>query len=356
MKSNNRNVLSIWILCIIGMFTLSPIIVQAQSYAAWYSLAQKRINTLRKGNFGIKIVDKNGQPYSGLVSVRMAKHEFPFGIAFDFYEAPVSMGNSYSTTAAINCKADQEIYKTDRRGGTLVYAIPVESGKKYKLTLKFTENYYSKSLRSFNVSVEGQLLLKNFDIFANAGGKNIAKDTVVYVTPTDNSINIELKALRDNASISGIVIDEVGGVNVIRINCGGASLTTQDGNQYVSEVGYFDPDVKTVNTATKEEWMKAAMYKYFNSGVSGNSFKWSGIQSQHIAPNYANFDNAVNWTRKVGWELKGHTLLWGGDNDHSMPGWVRALPTPKAINDTCKMRVIREMTRYKGIVKEYDVM
>jgi hypothetical protein len=39
-----------------------------------------------------------------------------------------------------------------------------------------------------------------------------------------------------------------------------------------------------------------------------------------------------------------------------MPDWVRNLPTPQAIMDTCEMRVVREMTRYKGIIKEYDVM
>jgi len=122
----------------------------------------------------------------------------------------------------------------------------------------------------------------------------------------------------------------------------------------VSEAGYFDPDVNTV--ASDEQWAKAAMYKYFNYGVSGNSFKWSGIQPQHTEPNYTNFDNAVDWTQKVGWDLRAHTLLWGGNDDHSMPGWIRNLPTPEAITDTCKMRVTREMTRYKGIIKEYDVI
>jgi GH35 family endo-1,4-beta-xylanase len=39
-----------------------------------------------------------------------------------------------------------------------------------------------------------------------------------------------------------------------------------------------------------------------------------------------------------------------------MPDWVRALPTPKAITDTCKMRVQREVSRYKGVIKEYDVI
>ncbi|MBN2612801.1 MAG: endo-1,4-beta-xylanase, partial [Bacteroidales bacterium] len=174
------------------------------------------------------------------------------------------------------------------------------------------------------------------------------------VTATENYISIELAALLDNASIKGIEIDEVGGANIVRINCGGPALTTQDGNQYIIEEGFFNPDVSSV--ATREQWMKAAMNKYFNYGACGNSFKWSGIQPQHTEPNYTNFENAVQWTQKVGWELRAHTLLWGGNDDHSMPGWVRNLPTPQAITDTCKMRVIREMTRYKGIIKEYDVI
>jgi hypothetical protein len=64
----------------------------------------------------------------------------------------------------------------------------------------------------------------------------------------------------------------------------------------------------------------------------------------------------VRWAQKVGWELRGHALLWGGNDNHSTPGWVRNLPTPEAIYDTCKMRVIRDVTRYRGIVKEYDVI
>lgn len=355
MKVIKLKVISIWILCLAGIFIVSPLVTQAQSYATWYNKAQERIDTLRKGDFAIKIVDKKGQPYSGAVSVRMAKHEFPFGIAFDFYEGSVSMGNTYSTTTAVQAKADSEIYKTERWNSYLAYAIPVESGKKYKLTLKFAEIFFGTSgSRLVNVNVEGQLFLKNYDVFAEARGKNIAKDTSIVVTPTDGFINIELTALKDNAAIKGIVVDEVDGVNVVRINCGGAAITTKDGNKYVSEEGYFDPDGNTV--ATDEQWMKAAMYKYFNYGVSGNSFKWSGIQPQHTQPNYKDFENAVKWTQKAGWDLRAHTLLWGGNDAHSMPDWVRKLPTVAAITDTCKMRITREMTRYKGIIKEYDVI
>ncbi|HEX2933902.1 MAG TPA: endo-1,4-beta-xylanase [Bacteroidales bacterium] len=335
-----------------------PAKINAQSYATWYNTAQERIDTLRKGDFGIKIIDKNGQPYSGPVSVRMKKHEFPFGIAFDFYEGSVNMGNSYNTSIAVQAKADSEIYQSERYGSFLAYSIPVESGKEYKVTLKFAEIYFSSAgSRLFDVNVESQSFLSNYDVFAEAGGKNIAKDTSINITPTDSYINIELTSKSSNASIKGIEIIEIGTGKTIRINCGGSDLTTQAGNQYKSEQGYFDPDANTV--ASEDQWEKATMYKYFNFGVSGNSFKWSGIQPQHTAPNYTNFENAVAWTKKVGWELRAHTLLWGGyeySGDHEMPRWVKDLPTPQAITDTCKMRVIREVTRYKGIIQEYDVM
>jgi GH35 family endo-1,4-beta-xylanase len=102
--------------------------------------------------------------------------------------------------------------------------------------------------------------------------------------------------------------------------------------------------------------MQATMYKYFNYGVTGNSFKWSGVQPQHTAPNYSNFENALRWTQKVGWKIRGHNLLWGGNDAHSTPDWVRNLPTTQAFNDTCKMRVIRDVSRYKGVISEYDVI
>ena len=355
MKEAKAKYLVAFLFMLTGMGILSPDNVLAQSYATWFNQAQERIDTLRKGNFGIQIFDKNGLPFTGEVSVHLQKHEFPFGIAFDFYEGSASMGNTYSTSAAIQSDADQEIYQTERWNKYLAYAIPVESGNDYRVTLKFAEIFHnSGNSRIFDVYVEGQLFLDDYDIFSEAGGKNIAEDTTVVVTAAKNTISIELTATLDNAAIKGIVVDEAGGGNIVRINCGGPALTTQSGNHYVTEQGYFDPDASPV--ATREQWMKGVMYKYFNYGTCGNSFKWSGIQPQHAEPNYADFENAVRWTQKVGWDLRAHTLLWGGGDDHSMPRWVRELPTPEAITDTCRMRVIREMTRYKGIVKEYDVI
>ncbi len=339
----------------VGAIFVFPKNIRAQSYAGWYNSAQERIDTLRKGSFGVQIIDKNEQPYTGEVSVRMAKHEFPFGIAFDLNQGEASMGNIYTTNEVVQADTDAEIYQTERWASYLAYVIPVEMGKEYEITMKFAEIFYgADDTRVFNVRVEDELFLDNFDPHALAGGKNIAIDTSLIVMATSNQVQIELDAIVDNVAIKGIVVEEVYGESVLRINCGGSGLTTSDGNEYIAEIGFFDPEVNTV--ASGEDWRKATMYKYFNAGVNENSFKWSGVQPQHVAPNYTVFDNAVRWTRKVGWNLRAHALLWGGDDDHSMPGWVRSLPSPEAIIDTCKMRVIRDVTRYRGIIKEYDVI
>ncbi|MEJ5265203.1 MAG: endo-1,4-beta-xylanase [Bacteroidales bacterium] len=333
-------------------------VFSAETIEQWYANAQQRIDTLRKGNFGFKIFDKQGNPYQGNVSVYLYRHEYPFGIAFDLYENEYNFGNSYSTTATINASADNEIYQTERWYASLSYAIPVPKSKSYTVTLKFAEIYFTTAgSRLFDVYIEGQKVLSNFDVLAAAGGNNIAFDTSLTVQPQDSVINIDLFASKDNAAIKGLEIRATDDSYIKRINCGGNALTTTSGNFYEADTAYFNKSASRL--PSEEDWMKAVMQKYFNYGVSGNSFKWSGIQPQHTAPNYTNFDNAVRFAQSVGWELKAHTLLWGGYNyedDHAIPRWVKDLPTPQAIYDTCKMRVIREVTRYKGIIKEYDVM
>jgi len=105
-------------------------------------------------------------------------------------------------------------------------------------------------------------------------------------------------------------------------------------------------------------WDRATMYRYYNAAVSGNAFKWSGIEAQRGVLTYGGFDEMLQWCERVGWHLKGHTLLWNGHegNYHEVPQWVQELPTAEEAKEACKNRIIRDMTRYKGRVFEYDVM
>lgn len=50
----------------------------------------------------------------------------------------------------------------------------------YRITLKLAEIYHNAAgARIFDVHVDGQLFLDDFDTFKEAGGKNIAIDTTI---------------------------------------------------------------------------------------------------------------------------------------------------------------------------------
>ncbi len=324
---------------------------------AWYDSAQIRINSLRKGNFTIKVEDKNGNGIQDSVKIVHKKHEFPWGTAIDL-TYNIGAGNVYTAAQAITAKSDSEIYRTERFASYLAYLLPSDKGKKYKITIKLSENYFSSAnSRLFDVYVYGNKVMQNLDKFVLAGGEYKAFDTTVVVTATDTLINLEFKATKDNAAIMGLVLSDSTGAPILKLNCGGAAMTTKSGNTYLSDLSYVNKDAMATGTSN-DDWTKAMMLKYCNYGVCGNQFKWSGIEPTQGVLNYAPFENTLSWFHKVGWDMRAHNLLWGGTSStdyHELPQWVGAL-APKVMYDTCKMRVTREMTRYKGIVKEYDVL
>jgi len=124
-----------------------------------------------------------------------------------------SGGKTYSTTASITTSgvtnpAPQAVYQTERYGN-FSYIFPnLPSGSKYTVRLHFAEIYWTSSgKREFNVTINGTQVLSNFDIFATAGGENIA--LVKQFTATANSngqIVIQFSSVVDNAKVSGIEI------------------------------------------------------------------------------------------------------------------------------------------------------
>jgi hypothetical protein len=91
-------------------------------------------------------------------------------------------GRVNTRTNTIAGTSEPELYQCERFGN-FSYAIPVSQGS-YRLTLKFAEAYFGDTnagkggtgSRVFNVSCNGEPLLKNFDIYREAGGENRAVD------------------------------------------------------------------------------------------------------------------------------------------------------------------------------------
>jgi hypothetical protein len=97
----------------------------------------------------------------------------------------------------------------NERYGEMTYTIPgFTAGSSYNVTLYFAETYLTSSgSRLFNVAINGNTVLSNFDIYSTAGGQNkaIAKS---FTATADSSgqIVIQFTAVTENPKINGIAI------------------------------------------------------------------------------------------------------------------------------------------------------
>lgn len=103
----------------------------------------------------------------------------------------------------------QYLYQTERWGGAnnvpFGYAIPVPNGH-YEVVFHFAELYWQQSnARVFDVSLEGQTVLNDLDLFSEVGFLNgyISSQTTEV---QDGVLNITFSASVDNAKISAIEI------------------------------------------------------------------------------------------------------------------------------------------------------
>lgn len=119
---------------------------------------------------------------------------------------PSSQGGSYSTDSSIEGTEDGELYQTESFGGSLSYDFELMNGP-YEVKLKFAEIFHKDSgKRVFDVSIEGEVVLDNFDIVAETGSRYIALDKTFIVTIVDGVLNISMTKVVDNAKISAIQI------------------------------------------------------------------------------------------------------------------------------------------------------
>ena len=111
-------------------------------------------------------------------------------------------------TSGVTNPAPQAVYNTERYG-SFTYTMPnLTPGATYAVRLHFAEIYWSAAgQRVFNVAINGSPVLSNFDIFATAGGKDIAV-VKQFTAAADSSgkITIRFTTVTDNAKVGGIEV------------------------------------------------------------------------------------------------------------------------------------------------------
>jgi predicted GNAT family acetyltransferase len=133
----------------------------------------------------------------------------PFIADTDFSGGAIAASSTTIDTSGVSNPAPQAVYQSNRYGGTFSYAVPgLTAGASYTVRLHFAETYWTAAgQRTFNVSINGQQVLSNFDIVASAGAAN--KATVQQFTTTADSsgkITIQFTTVKDNAQVNGIEI------------------------------------------------------------------------------------------------------------------------------------------------------
>ncbi|MGO8816902.1 MAG: malectin domain-containing carbohydrate-binding protein [Terriglobia bacterium] len=116
---------------------------------------------------------------------------------------------------SITGSPDPDLYLS-QRFGYFSYSIPVAAGSKYSATLHFTEAFFGPGnqgrggvdSRLFDVYCNGTVLLRNFDIFKEAGGENRALAKTFHdIVPNDQGkIFFNFVPVRNYPRISAIEV------------------------------------------------------------------------------------------------------------------------------------------------------
>eukprot|EP00171_Calliarthron_tuberculosum_P018872 IDg18872t1 len=98
-------------------------------------------------------------------------------------------------------------------GAPLIYAIPADPAKTYKLTLRFAENWQGAAAsrsRVFDIAINDAAFQSGVDVWSLAGNLLFTPVNLVKtaVTPVGGVVKITLTPTIGNAMISGIDVEE----------------------------------------------------------------------------------------------------------------------------------------------------
>ena len=123
-----------------------------------------------------------------------------------------SGGTLYSKSVPIVGTNEDALYQTERYGA-FTYEIPVPESGEYNIRLHFAELYFGVGSqtggvgsRVFNVSIEGNPVLTNFDILSEVSPATALQKAFDNVVITDGFATIQFSAVIENPKISGIEV------------------------------------------------------------------------------------------------------------------------------------------------------
>jgi predicted RecB family endonuclease len=167
---------------------------------------------------------------------------------------------------------NDRIYQTERYSVS-GYAFTVANGN-YAVRLHFAETYdgiTGAGQRVFSVNVEG-MLISNIDIYAEAGGRDIALVKTVNVTVSDGQLTIGFLSSVFNTEINGIEIIP-GGSTIQRIEAGGSTdYTDSADNLWTADAGYIGGRTKDYGNIAIANTSDDRIHQTERYGMTGYTF------------------------------------------------------------------------------------
>jgi len=112
---------------------------------------------------------------------------------------------TFAVGQAIGNTANDALYQKVRYGSNFSYALPVANGT-YTVVLHVAELYYNAAgKRVFDVAAEGTPVLRNVDVWAEAG-QFAALTKTMKVQVTDGVLDLSFMSVSDNANVSAIEV------------------------------------------------------------------------------------------------------------------------------------------------------
>ncbi|MBX5457158.1 MAG: discoidin domain-containing protein [Thermogemmatispora sp.] len=211
----------------------------------------------------------------------------PFIADTDFSGGGTSSSSNSISTAGVTNPAPQAVYQTARLGN-FSYSIPsLTPGASYTVRLHFAETYWTASgKRVFNVSLNGQTVLANFDIFAAAGGAN--KAVVKEFTATASSsgtITLQFSSVVDQAQLNGLEVlpaSSSGWTLVWSDNFSGPAGSSPSADNWIIDTGTGYPggaanwgtgEVETMSNSTSNVYLDGN--NHLNITAINNNGSWT---------------------------------------------------------------------------------
>lgn len=132
----------------------------------------------------------------------------PFAADSSYTGGTMSSGTTAVDTSGVTSPAPEAVYQSYRFGNFTYTLGGLTPDATYKVRLHFAERYWDAAgKRTSNVTINGNLVLTNFDAFNAAGGKNKAVIREFSTTATaGGQIVIGFVTTKDNAICNGIEI------------------------------------------------------------------------------------------------------------------------------------------------------